>query len=115
MIRRVTCLLEKYYAVLTAFSEANVDRVRHVVEAEPTEDSYNNLKVTSHVMSDYQTIDQLLQMEPLKGWKPSDMLVELEKLKPADMNQYFAYMFLHRLHREVRVLLTKEPANAFMA
>jgi hypothetical protein len=127
-IRRVTCPLEKYYAVLTALSEANVDRVRHIVEADPTPDSYENLKgglVTSHVMSDYQKIDQLLQMEPLNGRKPSDMLVEMEKLKPADPNQYFAYMFLHRLPREVRVLLTKEPvdnmralaekADAFMA
>jgi hypothetical protein len=43
-IRRVTCPLKKYYAVLTALSEANVDRVRHIVEADPTEDSYENLK-----------------------------------------------------------------------
>jgi hypothetical protein len=127
-IRRVTCPLEKYYAVLTALSEANVDRVRHIIEAEPTVESYENLKaglVASHVMSDYQKIDQLLQMEPLNGRKPSDMLVEMEKLKPADPEQYFAYMFLHRLPREVRVLLTKEPvdnmralaekADAFMA
>jgi hypothetical protein len=127
-IRRVTCPLEKYYAVLTALSEANVDRVRHIVEADPTVDSYENLKgglVASHVMTDYQKIDQLLQMEPLNGRKPSDMLVEMEKLKPADPDQYFAYMFLHRLPREVRVLLTKEPvdnmralaekADAFMA
>jgi hypothetical protein len=128
MIRRVTCPLEKFYAVLTALSEANVDRVRHVVEAESTEESYNNLKeglVASHVMSDYQKIDQLLQMEPLNGRKPSDMLVDMEKLRPADPDQYSANMFLHRLPREVRVLLTKEPvdnmralaekADAFMA
>jgi hypothetical protein len=117
VIRRVTCSLE-YYAVLTALSEANVDRVRHVVEAEPTEDSYNNLKeglVASHVMSDYQKIDQLLQMEPLNGQKPSDMLVKMEKLKPADVNQYFAYMFLHRLPCEVRVLLTKELVDNMRA
>jgi hypothetical protein len=114
IIRRVTCPLEKFYAVLTALSEANVDRVRHVVEAEPTEESYNNLKeglVASHIMSDYQKIDQLLQMEPLNGRKPSDMLVDMEKLRPADPDQYFAYMFLHRLPHEVRVLLTKEPVN----
>jgi hypothetical protein len=35
--------------------EANVDRVRHIVEAEPTEQSYDTLKeglVASHIMSD---------------------------------------------------------------
>jgi hypothetical protein len=118
-IRRVTCPLEKYYAVLTALSEANVDRLRHIVE-DPTVDSYKNLKgglVASHVMTDYQKIDHLLQMEPLNGRKPSDMLVEMEKLKPADPNQYFAYTFLHCLPRKVRILLTKETgkADAFMA
>jgi hypothetical protein len=114
-IWRVTCPLEKYYAVLTALSEANTDRVRHIVEADFTMDSYDNLMgglFASHVMSDYQKIDQLLQMEPLNGRKPSDMLVEMEKLKPADVNQY---LFLHRLPREVRVLLTKEPVNNMRA
>jgi hypothetical protein len=31
------------------------------------------------------------------------------------VNQYFAYMFLHRLPREVRVLLTKEPVDNMRA
>jgi hypothetical protein len=49
----------------------------------------------------------------------------MERLKPADDKQYFPYMFLQRLPREVRVLLSKEPvdnmcalaekADAFMA
>jgi hypothetical protein len=52
-----------------------------------------------------------MQLEPLNGRKPSDMLVDMEKLKPADDKQYFAYMFLQRLLREVRVLLSKEPID----
>jgi hypothetical protein len=113
-IRNVTDPLERFYVVLSALSEANVDRVKHVVEAEPDENSYNNLKeglLASHVMSDYQKIDKLIQLEPLNGRKPSDMLVDMEKLKPADDKQYFAYMFLQRLPREVRVLLSKEPID----
>jgi hypothetical protein len=39
------------------------------------------------------------------------MLIEMEKLKPADDKQYFVYMFLQRLPREVRVLLSKEPID----
>jgi hypothetical protein len=76
-------------------------------------------------MTDYQRIDKLLHMEQLNGRKPLDMLVEMEKLKPADDKQYFAYMFLQRLPCEVRVLLSREPvdnmrllaekADAFMA
>jgi hypothetical protein len=115
MIRRVTCPLEKYYAILTALLEANVDRVRHVVEAEPTDNNLKEGLVASHVMSDYQKIVQMLQMEPLNERKPSDMLVKMEKLKPADVNQYFAYMILHHLPCEVRVLLTKEPVDNMRA
>jgi hypothetical protein len=114
----VTCLVEKFYAVLSSLSEANVDRIRHVVEQEPTEQSYENLKqglVASHVMSDYEKIDKLMQLEPLNGRKSSDMLVNMERLKLADKDQYFAYMFLQRLPREVRVLLTKEPIDSMRA
>jgi hypothetical protein len=64
-----------------------------VVEQKPSEESYENLKqglVASHIMSDYEKIDKLMQLEPLNGRKPSDMLVDMERLKPADKDQYFA-------------------------
>jgi hypothetical protein len=44
VIRGVTDPLEKFYVVLTALSESNVDRVRHIVEAEPDQQSYQHLK-----------------------------------------------------------------------
>jgi hypothetical protein len=114
VIHGVTDPLDKFYVVLTALSKSNVDRVRHIVEAEPDQHSYQNLKdglVASHVMSDYQKIDKLVSMELLNGRKPSDLLAEMEKLKPSDEQQHFAYHFLQRLPREVRVLLTREPIN----
>jgi hypothetical protein len=80
----VTDPLEKFYVIISAISEANVDRVKHVVEAEPDEHSYDNLKeglLASHVMTDYQKIYKLIQLEPLNGRKPSDMIIEMEKLK----------------------------------
>jgi hypothetical protein len=55
IIRGVTVLLDKFYVVLPALSEANVDRVKHIVDAEPDQRVYQNLKddlVASHVMSD---------------------------------------------------------------
>jgi hypothetical protein len=121
VIRRVTCPLEKFFAVLTALS-ANVDRVRHMMEADPTEDFYINLKeglAASHVMSDNQKIDQLLHMEPLNWQKPSDMLVEMDKLKLADVQQYFAYMcscqFSHPGHTFLRGVTAANMAKAFVA
>jgi hypothetical protein len=93
----VTDPLDKFYVMLTALSKSNVNRVRHIVDAEPDQHSYQNLKdslVASHVMSDYEKIDKLVSLEPLNGRKPSDLLVEMEKLKPSNEQQYFAYHFL---------------------
>jgi hypothetical protein len=111
-IRGVTDPLDQYYLVLGALSEANVDMVRHIVEEEPDDTSFRRLRealVSSHVLSDYQRIDRLVTMEPLNGRKPSEMLAAMSKLKPADEKQYFAYFFLQRLPREVRILLSQEP------
>jgi hypothetical protein len=111
-LRRVTDPLEKYYLVLDALSEANVDLVRHIVEEEPDATSFQRIRdglVAAHVLTDYQRIDRLVALEPLNGRKPSEMLAEMNKLKPADNEQYFAYFFLQRLPREVRILLSQEP------
>jgi hypothetical protein len=56
--------------VLGVLSDNNVDRVKHKVEAESDENSYQNRKdglVASHVMSDYEKIDKLVSMERLNG------------------------------------------------
>jgi hypothetical protein len=111
-IRGVVDPLDQYYLVLGALSEANVDMVRHIVEEEPDDTSFRRLRealVSSHILSDYQRIDRLVTMEPLNGRKPSELLAAMSKLKPADDKQYFAYFFLQRLPREVRILLSQEP------
>jgi hypothetical protein len=59
--------------------------------------------------TDYQPIDRLVALEPLNVRKPWEMLVEINKLKPANNEQYTAYFFLQRLPREVRILLSQEP------
>jgi hypothetical protein len=111
-LRRVSDPLEKYYLVLDALSEANVDLVRHIVEEEPDATSFQRIRdglVAAHILTDYQRIDRLVASEQLNGRKPSEMLAEMNKLKPADNDQYFAYFFLQRLPREVRILLSQEP------
>jgi hypothetical protein len=65
--------------------------------------------VAAHILTDYQHIDRLVAMEPLSGRKPSELLANMNKLKPADEKQFFAYFFLSRLPREVRILLSQEP------
>jgi hypothetical protein len=65
----------------------NVDRLK----AKTDEKLHNNLMVgqsASHIITDYQKIDRLLHLESLIGRKPPDLLVDMEKLKPANKKQY---------------------------
>jgi hypothetical protein len=117
-LRRVSDPLEKYYLVLDTLSEANINLVRHIVEDEPDATSFNRIReglVAAHILTDYQRIDRLVALEPLNGRKPSELLADMNKLKPADEKQFFAYFFLNRLLREVRILLSQEPVSDMRA
>jgi hypothetical protein len=117
-LRRVSDPLEKYYLVLDALSEANIDLVRHIVEDEPDATSFDRIReglVAAHILTDYQSIDRMVALEPLSGQKPSELLADMNKLKPADEKQFFAYFFLNRLPREVRILLSQEPVSDMRA
>jgi hypothetical protein len=117
-LRRVSDPLEKYYLVLDALSEANIDLVRHIVEDEADATSFDRIReglVAAHILTDYQRIDRLVALEPLNGRKPSELLADMNKLKPADEKQFFAYFFLNRLPREVRILLSQDPVSDMRA
>ena len=74
---------------------------------------YNKLKealLASHQLTDFQRVELLLAVEPLGGRKPSELLADMWELCPADQhnNIFFAALFLQRLPREIRVLLSHE-------
>jgi hypothetical protein len=118
ILRHVTCPLEKYYLVLTALTEVNVDRVQAIVEAEPDEESFEKLRaalVASHTLTPYQQVDALVNMEPLGARKPSELLAAMDKHKPKNMNSFYAYHFLQRLPREIRVLLARDDLDDMAA
>jgi hypothetical protein len=59
-------------------------------------------------------VNNLLNMSPLGGQRPSDMLAAMLKLCPAGKSttHFFAYSFLKRLPHEICVLLSDEdPAD----
>jgi hypothetical protein len=56
-------------------------------------------------------VDKLVNMEGLGGRKPSELLAEMDKLKPKDMHSFYAYHFLQRMPPEVRVLLAREDSS----
>jgi hypothetical protein len=67
--------------------------------------------ISKHTLTPYQQVDTLVNMEPLWGRKPSDMLAEMEKFKPQDMQSFYAYHYLQRLLREIRVLLAQDDLS----
>jgi hypothetical protein len=113
-LRGVTDPVEKFLVVLTALSEDQADRVKAIVEAEPSATSYTairNALVSSHSLTPFQLVDQIVNMEPLGHRKPTELLAAMAKFRPAEDYHFFAYHFLQRLPREVRVLLSQEECR----
>jgi hypothetical protein len=66
-------------------------------------------------MTEFQKVDQIVNMEPFNGRKPSELLAAMSKFRPADDKHFFAYLFLQLLPREVRVLLSHESVDNMQA
>jgi hypothetical protein len=56
-------------------------------------------------------VDHIVNMEPLNRRKPTELLAAMSKYRPADNKHFFAYHFLQRLPREVRVLLSRKQVE----
>jgi hypothetical protein len=117
-VKGITSGVDKYFLVLAALSEMQVDKVMSVTEEEPTEESYGRLKVAlvaSHTLTPFQQVDRLVNMEGLGGRKPSELLTAMDKLKPKDPNSFYAYHFLQRMPHEVRILLAHDDLQDMRA
>jgi hypothetical protein len=110
-VRGVTDPVDKYYLVMAALTEPLMDLLDGLVPDEPDETSYATIKralVAMHKLTAYQQVDRLMAMEPLGGRKPSELLAAMKKLRPASDDAFFAWAFLQRLPREIRVLLARD-------
>jgi hypothetical protein len=91
--------------------------VRHVLHEETGPLSYDNLRTSllaSHTLSNYQKMERMMRLPPLGDRKPSVLLAEMLEFCPAGESStaVFAYLFLQRLPREIRVLLSEDnPAD----
>jgi hypothetical protein len=118
MIKRVTSAIEKYYLVLGALGEAQVDLINNLMDEEPTEESYQKMKealVASHTLTPFQMVDRIVNMEPLNGRKPTELLAAMLRFRPKEDYHFFAYHFLQRMPREVRVLLARDCSKDIRA
>ena len=112
-LRRVTSEEERFCHVTTALDKQSLKKVVHLVVSPHPAAPYSKLKealLASHQLTDFQRVELLHAMEPLGSRKPSELLADMLEMCPVDQqsNIFFAVLFLQRLPRDIRVLLTHE-------
>ena len=112
-LRRVTSEEERFCHVTTALDKQSIKKVVHLVVSPHPAAPYSKLKealLASHQLTDFQRVELLHAMEPLGSRKPSELLADMLEMCPVDQqsNIFFAVLFLQRLPKDIRVLLTHE-------
>jgi hypothetical protein len=116
IIRGVTDEAMRYYYVLPCLPESTINLVTDFLGGVLPANPYTQLKarlLAAHQLTDYQRVEQIFQLPPLGTQKPSELLAEMLRLCPRGQENslFFTYLFLHRLPRELRVLLTDVDHN----
>jgi hypothetical protein len=116
IIRGVADEAMRYYHVLPCLPESMINLVTDFVGGVLPANPYTQLKarlLAAHQLTDYQRVEQIFQLPPLGAQKPSELLAEMLRLCPRGQENslFFTYLFLHRLPRELCVLLTDVDHN----
>jgi hypothetical protein len=68
IVKGVTLVADKYYLVLAALGENQVERIHNVLDKEPGEAGYQKIKdalLSTHTLTPFQMVDKIANMEPL--------------------------------------------------
>jgi hypothetical protein len=96
-----------------ALPETTVSLIANLVEADPLPaNPYTELRrrlLAAHQLTDIQRVEQLFSLPPLAPQKPSELLAEMLRLCPRgqENNAFFNCLFLNKLPRELRILLSE--------
>ena len=112
-LRQVTSQKEKFCHITAALDKLSLKKIVHLVVTPDPLSPYTKLKealLASHELTDFQRVELLLAVEPLGGRKPSELLADMWELCPNNQHNsiFFAALFLQRLPKEIRVMLTHE-------
>jgi len=112
-LRRITSEADKFCLLVAALDKEATRPVTHLVAEPDVVAPYSRLKqalLASHVLTDFQRVEQLVAMEALGARKPSQLLADMLELCPREEHgsKLFAALFLQRLPREIRVLLAHD-------
>jgi len=106
----------RFYLVFAALPEPTARTVADLLRGPLAADAYTQLRmllVASHSLSEYHRMDQLHNTQSLGGQRPSEMLTTMLQLCPAGEGEskLFRYLFLQRLPRELRVMLSEDGTS----
>jgi hypothetical protein len=109
-LQGVTCQVKRYCYVVASLTLESMRRVSDLVEQRPDEDEVIKARLLSALkLTDYQRADKLFELPGLGARKPSELMSQMLEICPRgeEKSHLFACLFLRRLQREIRVLLTK--------
>jgi hypothetical protein len=103
----------KFDLVVGSLPCGSIRQVIDVLERPHAETPYTVLKkrlLSSHELTVFQKIEQLHKVESLASRRPSKLLSHMMELCPRgeENNKFFWFLFIQRLPRELRVLLTED-------
>ncbi len=87
--------------------------IADLVQVDPlSANPYTELRhrlLAAHQLTDIQRVEQLFNLPPLAAQKPSELLAEMLRLCPRgqENNAFFSCLFLNKLPRELRILLSE--------
>jgi hypothetical protein len=107
---------ERFDLVVGSLPKESLRQVIDVLENPDAATPYTTLKgrlLSAHEPTTFQRIEMLHKMEPLGGRKPSELMAHMLELCPRgqEKNEFFLFLFLQRLPRELRVLLGDDFAE----
>ena len=112
-LRNIADERSRFFNCLHALPEATVCLIADLVEADPLPaNPYTELRrrlLAAHQLTDIQRVEQLHSLPPLGSQKPSELLAEMLRLCPRgqENNAFFNCLFLNKLPRELRILLSE--------
>ena len=114
MSRGVHDELQRFWAVTAALPREAAKPVSHLLAAPDAHHPYTTLKaalLAAHQLTPFQRMERLMAMPAMGDKTPSQLLQEMFEFCPTPEQagkELFAFLFLHRLPRELRVLLAHE-------
>jgi hypothetical protein len=112
-LRNIADEESRFFNCLHALPETTVSLIPDLVEADPLPaNPYTELRrrlLAAHQLTDIQRVEQLFNLPPLGAQKPSELLTEMLRLCPRgqENNAFFNCLFLNKLPRELRILLSE--------